>query len=262
MTILVCLTKYEGALIVLMVIFWLSWHARSQDRRIPRKKIGAILVALMLSFLYAMIYGATVLEDPFALSKSQGSWWYWYEFTSRETPFWEQGISISLFDYFFIYHTPREIFQHVVLGLTRLFETDLFGLSYFWSVFMILGALLALVEDQGSYLSLSLALIIPFLVFFYFVGPEPRLFFGVFPIFSLLMSNSAYYLYHFVMPHFNQLDLIYRLFAMAIFCFVLLQYARVNIKPHASTIYYPVLFGLVLFVGFYIFYFRKKRMKG
>jgi len=255
---LLFLTRYEGFLSILAVVFWLTWRARSQDRKIPRKKIGVILFFILLSFLFVVVYGTIVLGDPFATSTTQGSWFYWYEFTPHDPLYleWrEQGFSISMLEYIFVYHTPRELFQGVILGLFRLAEIgNLFGISYFWAVLLMLGILSTLVEDKGSYLAILLVLIVPFLAFFYYISWDNRLFFSYYPIFSVLMSNVAFRLFQSAMLYINNINTFNRLFATAIFWFVLLQYARLNLKPHAPTIYYPVLAGLMLFVLLFVFY--------
>ena len=259
--ILLCLTKFEGFLIVLATVIWLGWHARLQGRRMPRRKISAILFTLILSFLFFLIHGILVFGEPFASSKSMGSWFYWYEFASHETTYLEQGISISMLEYLFVHHSPRELLQGVILGLIRLTESDLFGITYFWPILLMLGILLASINDRGVYLAISLVFVVPFLAFFYYVGGNIRLFYNFFPIFSVLMSKAAFRVYQSVLPYFNNLDTFHRLFATGIFCFVVLRYVYINLIRHTSGIYSFVLAGFVLFMFFFCFYHQGRSEK-
>ena len=259
--ILLCLTKYEGLLIVLPIVIWLGWHARLQGRRMPRKKISAILFALILSVLFYFVRGILVFGEPFAESKAQGSWWYWYEFASHETTWREQGISMSMLEYLFVHHTPREVLQGVIFGLIRLTEYDLFGIAYFWSNLLMLGILLALIKDRGVYLAISLVLVMPFLAFFYYVGGAIRLLYSFFPIFSVLISKAAFRVYQSALPYFNNLGTFHRLFATGIFYFVVLRYVYINLILHTSGIYSFILAGFVLFMFFFCFYHQGRSEK-
>ena len=274
---LLCLVKYEGVLIVLAVVLWLSWRARSQGRRIPRKKISAILFFLILFFLFIFTYGIVMSGDPFAASTLHGSYYYWYEFLAADMTIYWPELGISMFEYLFVYHTPLELLQGVIWGLFVLFEIDLFGISFFWSVLMMFGILLASVEDRGVYLAIGLILVVPFLSFFGNIGASIRLFYSFIPIFSVLISNAAFRLYQTGVLHYNNLDGLHRFFVTVIFCSVLIRYVMVNLIcittfsfcgsyplltiRYAPGIYPFVLVGFVIFVILFLFYYQERLKK-
>jgi len=277
---LLCLTKYEGIIILLPIVFWLGWRAKSQGQRIPRKKIGTILFSLILFCLVIFAFGIIMHGDPFISFKTHGGYFYVWEFKREEfgvVPFVYSDLGISLFEYLFSYHTPLELLQGVIWGLFILFEIDFFGITFFWSIMMLVGILLALVEDRGFYLPISLILVVPFLAFFNYLGLGTRIYNPLFPIFSILIAFAAFRLYQTGVPYFNNLNKLHRLFAIVIFFSIFTRYMMVNlicVRTFSFCGYYPlhnirfapgiypfIIIGFVPIVILFLFYYQKRSKK-
>jgi len=203
---MICLTRLEGFMIVILLIIFLIWHGKTIVKKIDYRPIIVILSSSVLAIVGWIILSQILFKNPFPMSEIYGSWLYQYEFARLRFQEWPPKfywIKMSFFDYLFEHHSLSRLIQMMFFGIVN----SLTMISNFITPFnpvlipfgfamLLLGLLFSLKDEKllAPHLTL-LGGLFPYLLLFY-LEVDFRF---IYPFLPLIFLFVAYVVFYFKM---------------------------------------------------------------
>ncbi|MCW4032951.1 MAG: hypothetical protein NWF08_06120, partial [Candidatus Bathyarchaeota archaeon] len=203
---MICLTRLEGFMIVILIIIFLIWHGKTIAKKIDFRPIIVIFSSSVLAMVGWIILSQILFKNPFPMSEIYGSWLYQYEFARLRFQEWPPKfywIKMSFFDYLFEHHSLSRLIQMMFFGIvnsltmiSNIITPFNPALIPFGFAMLLLGLLFSLKDEKllAPHLTL-LGGLFPYLLLFY-LEVDFRF---IYPFLPLIFLFVAYVVFYFKM---------------------------------------------------------------
>jgi len=201
---IICLIRFEGFIILILLIVFFVWHDRTIAKKIDYRPIIVILTSSALAIVGWIILSQILFKNPFPMSEIYGSWLYQYEFARLRFQEWPPKfywIRMSFFEYLFEHHSLSRLIQMMFFGFVSSFKmisnfiTPVNPLLIpFGLALLLLGLLFSLKNEM--FIPLHFTLIgglLPYLLLFY-LEVDFRFIYPFLPLIFLLIGYVVLYL--------------------------------------------------------------------
>ena len=201
LTAILYFTRSDTAVIVVPALLaYLLFSSVAKKRKVPRKMMICVLVALVASVAAWSIYSISNFGDPYAESTYYASWMYWFDIEKGVGV--QSAYNVTMTEYLFKYHAPMELASATARGVLGILAyLDFFRGELPIAGLLLLGSAILCWKDQRNWYYLLLSgVALLYLGLFHGLGViEIRRFMMPFqPIFMLALTLCLVEIFRFV----------------------------------------------------------------